>query len=115
MNKEKVLTELDALHELVSTQERMPCTAAGVLRAMEVIEQIPADDQWIPVTERLPEENQNVWVTNESCAGARYIEESVFKEREFEYALSRYRGITFTKLVKAWLPRFIPEPYKEES
>lgn len=113
MYKEKVLTELDALHELISTQERMPCTAAGVLRAMEVIEQIPANDQWIPVTERLPEEKQKVWVTNENHWGDRYVEKSIFRLGEFDSIA--YAGISMTDLVKAWMPRFVPEPYKEES
>jgi len=113
MNKEKVLMELDALHELVSTQERMPCTATGVLRAMEVIEQIPDDDQWISVNERLPEENQKVWVTKEYHGGDRRVETSIFRGNEFE--LEGYRDIISTRFVKAWLPKFIPEPYKEES
>ena len=113
MNKEKVLMELDALHELVSTQERMPCTAAGVLRAMEVIEQIPVDDQWIPVTERLPEDNQKVWITKEYRGGDRRIDTSVFIDNEF--LVPGYVDVVCTNLVRAWMPRLVPEPYKEES
>jgi len=71
------------------------------------------DDPWIKVTKMLPEENQKVWVTKEYHGGDRRVDESIFRFGEFES--SGYRGITCTDLVRAWMPRFVPEPYKEES
>ena len=58
--------------------------------------------QWIPVSERLPEDNQRVIVTT-------------YGTYENEVIMSTYLGnnIGFTcGLVKAWMPK--PEPYKAE-
>lgn len=70
-------------------------------------------NRWIPLKDRLPEENQNVWVTNEYHGGDRRVEESVFKNGEFYTVFCRY--VTCTDLVKAWCPRSVPQPYWEES
>lgn len=112
MNKEKVLTELDALHELVSTQERIPCTAAGVLRAMEVIEQIPDDNPWIPTKERLPKDSEyaRVYMTIKPYANPGTIKGNI-DNGKFYYA----NGKPVQCPVLAWKYLRYPEPYKEES
>lgn len=71
------------------------------------------NNQWISIKDCLPEENQKVWVTNEYHGGDRRVEQSIYRNGEF-YATYQ-RDVTCTDLVKAWLPRFAPEPYKEES
>lgn len=113
MNKEKAIEALENLSETVNRVEHSPIEANGIDRATQVICQMPDDNQWIPVTKMLPEENQKVWITKEYHGGDRRVDESIFRFGEFES--SGYRGITCTDLVRAWIPRFVPEPYKEES
>lgn len=74
---------------------------------------LPDDNPWIPVSERLPEENQRVWITKEYHGGNRRVDTSVFRNNEFE--VTGFKGVVCTDLVRAWLPRFVPEPYQEES
>jgi|GEM_PF-3420206 len=112
MNKEKVLTELDALHELVSTQERMPCTAAGVLRAMEVIEQIPDDNPWIPTKEKFPKDHEyaRVFMT------VQYPGVTTTVKGAWAYGVFQSgNGRTIKRPVLAWKYLRYPKPYKEES
>lgn len=74
---------------------------------------LPDDNQWIPATERLPQDGQKIWVTKEYRGGERRVELSLFVVNDFE--APGYSGIVCTDLVKAWMPYFKPEPYKEES
>jgi len=113
MNREKAIEALENLSEAINRVEHNPVGANAIDRATQVICQMLDDEQWIPVTERLPEENQKVWVTKEYHGGDRRVETSIFRGNEFE--LEGYGGVISTKLVKAWMPKFIPEPYKEES
>ena len=113
MNKELVLRNLDALLELVRCQEHNPHEANGIYRAIETVENLPDDNQWIPVAERLPEDNQKVWITKEYRGGDRGIDTSVFKGNEF--LVPGFLDVVCTDLVKAWMPKLVPEPYKEES
>lgn len=113
MNKELVLRELDALYELASTQEHNAHEANGIYRALFAVEQMPDTETWIPVTERLPENGQKVWVTNEYRGGDRRVDKSIFRGKEF--TVVSYPEVVFTDLVRAWVPRFVPEPYQEGS
>lgn len=71
-----------------------------------------ATEQWIPVSERLPDEGQKVWVTKEYPSdGHRITEPSVFRNKDF-YVID-YPDVTCTNLVKAWCARVVPEPYKK--
>lgn len=112
MNKERVIDDLEALYGFVRDYEHNPLEANGIYRAIELIRRMPDDSSWIPVTEQLPEEDQMVWVTKEYHGGERHVDKSYFRDGEFE--LVKQRWIVMTKLVKAWMPRFVPEPYKEE-
>lgn len=114
MDKEKLIESLVDLWEVVS-DEHDPMQAKGIDRAILLVEDFPDDNQWIPIGESLPEENQKVWVTNEYHGGSRRVEESVYKNNEFYETGYLNRDIVSTDLVKAWCPRFVPEPYKEVS
>lgn len=99
---------------IINTMTEVGPVGFGAARREEFLKpNLPDDKQWIPVTERLPDENQKVWVTKEYHGGERYVEKSYFRYGEFEQVEQRW--IVITKLVKAWMPLYMPEPYKEES
>lgn len=110
MNKQQVLRELDALYELVNTQEHNAHEANGIYRALFTVEQMPDTETWIPVTERLPENGTTVWVTA-NYMGDLFVKESLYTERCFLDG----RGISLNHVVTAWKFREVMIPYKEES
>lgn len=110
MNKELVLRELDALYELVNTQEHNAHEANGIYRALFAVEQMPDTETWIPVTERLPENRTAVWVTA-NYMGNLLVKESMYTGKCF----IDQRGVSLNHVVTAWKPREVMLPYKEES
>ena len=69
----------------------------------EVLRSLPSAQQWIPVTERLPEKGQTV------------IAFDKHRNKIYINTLSS-DGVTwrkYTNNVTAWMP--LPEPYKEEN
>lgn len=70
---------------------------------LEFIERQPTTEQWIPCSERLPEEN--MWTICQNNAGAMMIGEY---DIEFGWIFPAY----FDGIV-AWMP--LPEPYTEET
>ena len=99
---------------IINTMTEVGPVGFGAARREEFLKpNLPDDNPWIPVNERLPEDNQKVWVTKEYHGGERSVEKSYFRDGQFE--LMKQPWIVITKLVKAWTPLYIPEPYKEES
>lgn len=62
---------------------------------------------WILLSEELPKENQKVWVTLEYHGGDRRCCECIYREGAFWE--SKY--VVVDPLVKAWQPRYVPDPY----
>ena len=110
MDKELVVRELEALYELVSTLERNSHEANGIYRAIEAVKRIPDDNAWIPVTERLPEDGDTVWVTA-VYMGDLAVKESLYSNQCF---LDQW-GLMLNKIVTAWKPREVMLPYKEDA
>jgi hypothetical protein len=99
---------------IINTMTEVGPVGFGAARREEFLKpNLPDDNPWIPVTERLPEDNQKVWITKEYRGGDRRIDTSVFKDNEF--LVPGFVDVVCTNLVRAWMPRFVPEPYKEES
>lgn len=99
---------------IINTMTEVGPVGFGAARREEFLKpNLPDDNQWIPVTERLPENNQKVWITKEYRGGDRRIDTSIFKSNEF--LVPGFVDVVCTNLVRAWMPRLVPEPYKEES
>lgn len=76
-------------------------------KVIEHLAQMPSAQQWIPVAERLPEENQVCIVTDETREGTyeyRFCKQTYDEEQGWTYL--RHRII-------AWMP--LPEPYEGEQ
>lgn len=68
----------------------------------EFINSQPPADQWIPCSERLPEERQKVLVTLETFTGVRFVRMDWIKDGNW--------WLWNSDNVTAWMP--LPEPYK---
>lgn len=115
LNKQKLIDALEILSDRVNRIEHDPAQSNGIDRAIVLISGFPDDDSWVPITERLPGDRQNVWATNEYRGGSRRVEKCFYKDGEFYETGYSTCEIICTHLVKAWCPRFVPEPYKEVS
>lgn len=115
---EKILEEINILNGIYDTDD------GGCLLRQEDVEDIirkHMNDGWIPVEERLPEDDVNVLITYADIDDDQYVGIDItnygyaylggnkldFKEwrSPFEYFGSNYK-------VVAWRP--LPEPYKQE-
>ena len=70
----------------------------------------PTND-WIPVSERLPEDEQEVWISTKTDCVRRgmYKKQYGFGQRE---GFLCGDGFMCVNAVNAWIPYFVPEPYK---
>lgn len=68
-----------------------------------------ADEKWIPVTKRLPEESQFVLAYGEKLFPNRHDGGTVYVTRRIE---DYWSGLGRTKNITHWMP--LPEPPKEE-
>lgn len=76
--------------------------------------------QWIPVNERLPEKNRDVyWVTIDlikyNCHEDFVLGKATFENGEWWGIESPYGYGLYDKKVVAWMPCIEPEPWKEEE
>lgn len=76
---------------------------------VEVLSQ-PAQ-QWISVKGRLPEKNDSVWISH--VDGVHVFPVVYEPDRDFVWQGDRY-SFRLSDAI-AWMPRYTPEPYKEDN
>ena len=112
MTNEEALDELNVIYERLSHPE--DCEQGvysfrdgDYLEALDMAIKALEQTRWIPVSERLPEENEFVIVTIETATISKGKKRSVTK------CMYSENSIFWKEYVVAWMP--LPEPYKAES
>ena len=98
------------MDDLIKRQDaiRAVTTRDGCGRCEKAIKNIPSAQQWIPCSERLPEDDETVIVTRDNDI----IAIATFEEGEVNNGW--WMDFWYTEdNVKAWMP--LPEPYKGEE
>ena len=116
MNAEKILEEIDKLKENCFLSEFENGYAAGAVDMANAIKDVicanmgdgkdtnvPSNGGWIPVEERLPEDERMVLVTCQTKKGIRSTNRAY-------YDGAFWHGSGSMSSVTAWQP--LPEPYK---
>lgn len=97
---EKILAEID-----IKIAGSMGKKREGLLEAREIIRK-HMDDGWIPVEERLPEDEEMVLVTCQTKTGRKSVNRAWYGEG-FWHGTGSMSGVI------AWRP--LPEPYQPET
>ena len=90
-----------------------------VYEGLDELPTIEPEQQWIPVSERLPEEGHDVLITKESFKIRGYEQEVIKAKRSADTRSGKIEwwspefGTLTNKAVLAWMP--LPEPYREEG
>ena len=86
---------------------------------VDLLNDLPSAQQWIPVSERLPEEGHDVLITKEPFKIKGYEQNVIIAERsvdprsgKIEWWSPEYGTLT-NKSVLAWMP--LPEPWKGDN
>lgn len=80
----------------------------GVEDVLKILKNMKQESKWIPVTERLPEEDANVLVT--IAKGRHTVMYAKYDRQLQKFCVGNYIR---SKYVTAWMP--LPESYKEVS
>ena len=83
---------------------------------IDIVSALPSAQQWIPCSERVPEENEMVLISAKYIGhlsnNAPYVEEGFFTHDGWYSAYGDNYSELLAKVV-AWMP--LPKPYKEEN
>lgn len=117
---EKILGEIDREEKnALLSIEHTTGYKAGALNMANTIKDIirkhmaGAPDGWIPVDERLPEEEQEVWVSAKTdCVRRGTYTKHFGAEHKEGFICSD--GFMWMNTANAWKPYVVPEPYRPE-
>lgn len=101
MDKKKLMRDLMVQEQLL----RGSMAYCGLMRAIEIVDRQP-EDEWIPVTERLPDPDVMVLVSTKAKSGTRSVNRA-YCDGCFWHGSGSMAGVT------AWMP--LPKPYREED
>lgn len=119
--------QVKELRYMADIFEKSGCAVDGIVRAFreaaDTIEALSAKLQsenmdrseryynggWIPCEDikNIPDNEQLVWITIEYKGGGIERIEGIFIDGELCYM----SGISVSAIAKAWMPRYVPEPY----
>lgn len=66
---------------------------------------------WIPVADRLPTQNMEVYASIECRNGVKEVRAAYYRDGDFV----NDQGYSLHKIIKAWQPRWIPMPYDPQD
>ena len=90
------------------------CSAVSYEGAKQILESLSSAQQWIPCSERLPEEEEEDFLVTdgESMAVGYYRQDArAWDSTDFGWIENKEKGYGINEVV-AWMP--LPEPYKGE-
>ena len=98
------------------TQQEVCKFLANYMEILEKQIQEPKTGEWIPVSERLPEDSGEYLVTviDEDVETYKHMEIAWYAHpKDYDVEEGDWRELMFNEKVIAWMP--LPEPYKEEG
>lgn len=108
IDADELLKEInDVYNGYMMSEQFAPEDFAEMVEETKTVEAAPAE-KWIPVTERLPEEDTNVLVT--MVKGRHKVMYAKYDRQLQKFCIGNYIR---SKYVTAWMP--LPEPYKEDK
>ena len=91
------------------TPEKLKIIEEEYSRMAKELSVLRQQNRWIPVSERMPDEGQLIWVSIEWADGDVDAINGVYIDGE----LCGINRVILSRIARAWMPRQIPEPYKE--
>lgn len=113
----KELRETAELFDEIDDGRRMLLQAADTIEALsaKLVANMEGSDRyygggWIACedSKNIPDNEQLVWITIEYKGGDIERIEGIFIDGELCYM----NGISVSTIAKAWMPRYVPEPYR---
>ena len=107
IDRQALLGEIEKERQYLVKRGQLGAKHVLVHSLRRIVEEFPSVNQWIPVSERLPEEGQEVIVCERNIFGDVTCHATKLKDITYWVGLGRCQNII------AWMP--LPEPWKGEE